>query len=97
MFIFRNMKISLGKYLLMLIAPLIAALIVSVSFSLSIEQNTVLTDQHTASLNAYIDWDDSIFIIAKSNEVSSTFSIILSPKSSYHTHYILNFHIQPIK
>jgi hypothetical protein len=57
----------------MLIAPLIAALMISLSFTMNIKQNTVLTDEQKATLNGYVDWENSIFLLVKSDEVRSNF------------------------
>jgi hypothetical protein len=62
------MQISLGKYLLMLIAPLIADLIQVLIFIL-LNSRVPINDDLKASLNDYIDWDNSIYIIGKNNEV----------------------------
>jgi hypothetical protein len=62
------MKISLAKYLLMLIAPLIAALIIVVVF-IFLNIRVPINEDLKASLNGYIDWDNSIYVISKNNDV----------------------------
>jgi hypothetical protein len=47
-----------------------ASFIIGLFFAFNVEQTAVLNDEQKAPLNGFIDWDNSIYIIVKSDQVS---------------------------
>jgi hypothetical protein len=66
---FRDIKISLCRYLWMLTLPFIASLCIVISFALNYIENKDANDELKASLNGYIDWQNAIYIIGPSHDV----------------------------
>jgi hypothetical protein len=72
----RNMKVSLARYLLMLTVPLVGSLIAAIfyAFGGTTTETIVIDELLKASLNDYIDWEKSIYIIGPNNEVTNLFT-----------------------
>jgi hypothetical protein len=71
-FFIRNVRINFCRFLLMLTFAFIASVIVAISYTFCVEFKEVNVELK-ASLNGYVDWDNSIYILGTSKTVSIIF------------------------
>jgi hypothetical protein len=58
----------------MLTVPFVVSLILGLFYALNFAESTVLNDELKASLNDFVDWENSIYLSGRGNQVTILYS-----------------------